>query len=176
MFFKSWFLATLFMGGTAAHAIAPMDAPVDACESASVRRHVIEQFREFGPRSKDHEYFAFVYRHAGVLSSAVIRSSRCRGYHCTIDTAKSLASIPRGGDVVGEWHTHPHVNGSGMLSADDVRGAYRNRHLPCYSAYYSRPDGAIFTWNPRWVSVPTALASRVMVGNYVEDRVDAAII
>jgi hypothetical protein len=56
-------------------------------------------------------------------------------------------------------------NGSRALSADDVRGARRYRHIPCYQAYYSTPRGEICTWNVAQASVQSAMATRVHLGN-----------
>jgi hypothetical protein len=73
--------------------------------------------------------------------------------------------IPSGAKVLGEWHTHPH-GGAPQLSHHDERGAHRNRHVRCYTAFYSNPGGQIFAWNPAETSVPTAMASRERVGRY----------
>ena len=82
-----------------------------------------------------------------------------------VDVAVAAQRIPKGARVLGEWHTHPR-GGSRLLSTLDVRGAYQNRNLACYAAYFSRPDGEILAWNPRENSVRTAMASLVRVGNY----------
>jgi hypothetical protein len=84
-----------------------------------------------------------------------------------VDSSKAIHSVPRSAKVLGEWHTHPH-NGSASLSRNDVRGAYSNRHISCYFAFYSTPSGQIYAWNPRQISVPIAMASRAPVGNYRE--------
>ena len=67
--------------------------------------------------------------------------------------------------MLGEWHTHPH-RGSSQLSQEDVRGAHDNRHIRGYMAYYSKPNGEIHVWDPRFDRVPNAMASMVLIGNY----------
>jgi hypothetical protein len=95
-----------------------------------------------------------------------MRGNTCRNLeHCTLNTALAARMIPAGAKVLGEWHTHPHQGASG-LSKDDVRGAWNNRHIRCYAAYYARPNGDILAWDPQETSVPTAMDSRVLVGNY----------
>ena len=71
--------------------------------------------------------------------------------------------------MLGEWHSHPQSSKAGLLSADDVRGARNNRHIRCYAAYYSQPDGDIYAWNPFQTSVPTAMFSRAFIGNYLRE-------
>lgn len=143
------------------------------CLREEVEAHVREQFNIYGPRSTDHEYFGFVYLHDGIIGSAVARSRRCHGAKCVVDTAEALRSMPPSAKVLGEWHSHPH-DGSAGLSREDVRGAYNNRHISCYLAFYSTPRGEIYTWSPEHVSVPVAMASRAPLGNYNEIRVAAA--
>jgi hypothetical protein len=70
---------------------------------------------------------------------------------------------------LGEWHTHPHQSGSRQLSKFDVRGANKNAHIRCYSAYYADPAGEIYGWDPASTSVMTAMASRVSLGRYGPD-------
>ena len=135
------------------------------CLRKPIEAHVLEQFAIYGPRSVKHEYFGFIYMHDGIIGSAVVRSRACRGAKCVVDSTEALRSIPKGATVLGEWHTHPH-GGSPSLSREDVRGAYNNRHIGCYSAFYSTPAGAIYAWNPTRMSVPVAMASRAPVGNY----------
>lgn len=137
------------------------------CLRKEVEAHVLEQFTIYGPKSANHEYFGFVYRHDGVLASAVTRSRPCHAAKCVVDSAEALRSMPRSAKVLGEWHTHPH-GGSPGLSKEDVRGAYNNRHIRCYQAFYSTPGGAIYTWSPNQMSVPVAMASRAPIGNYKE--------
>lgn len=137
------------------------------CLRQEVETHVREQFAIYGPKSADREYFGFVYLHDGVIGSAVIRSRPCLAAKCVVDIADALRSMPRSAKVLGEWHTHPH-GGSPGLSREDVRGAYNNRHIRCYLAFYSTPDGRIYTWDPKRISVPVAMASRAAVGNYKE--------
>jgi hypothetical protein len=135
------------------------------CLRKEVEAHVREQFAIYGPQSAQHEYFGFVYLHNGVIGSAVTRSRTCSASKCVLDSAEALQSIPRPATVLGEWHTHPH-GGSPSLSKHDVRGAYNNRHIGCYFAFYSTPAGDIYAWDPHRVSVPVAMASREPVGNY----------
>jgi hypothetical protein len=135
------------------------------CLSPEIQAHVREQFALYGPQSADHEYFGFIYVHEGVIGSAVVRSRQCRGEKCVVDSTKALEAIPRPAAILGEWHTHPH-GGSPSLSKEDVRGAYSNRHISCYLAFYSTPEGEIYAWNPNRVSVPIAMASRTPVGTY----------
>lgn len=143
------------------------------CLRKEVEAHVREQFRIYGPRSVDHEYFGFLYLQDGIIGSAVVRSRRCHRGKCVVDSAEALRSMPRSAKVLGEWHTHPHAGSTG-LSSEDVRGAYNNRHISCYLAFYSTPDGEIYTWNPEHVSIPVAMASRAPLGNYNELRAAAA--
>ena len=137
------------------------------CLREEVAAHVREQFTIYGPMSANHEYFGFVYLLDGIVGSAVTRSRPCHAAKCVVDSAEALRSMPRSAKVLGEWHTHPH-GGSPGLSAEDVRGAYNNRHISCYQAFYSTPGGAIYTWSPKQRSVPVAMASRAPVGNYKE--------
>lgn len=139
-----------------------------ACLQKELEAHVREQFAIYGPQSAGHEYFGFIYLHDGVIASAVTRSRPCAtSGKCVVDSSEAIRSIPRPAKVLGEWHTHPH-DGSPSLSKDDVRGAYSNRHISCYLAFYSTPAGDIFAWNPTRISVPVAMASRAPVGNYLE--------
>lgn len=138
------------------------------CPVHEVEAHVRQEIAVYGPLSVDREYFAFVYLREGVLSSAVIRGNVCgKAGHCTLNTAPAAALIPKGAKVLGEWHTHPH-DGAPGLSMDDVRGARNNRHIRCYAAFYARPNGDIMAWDPQETSVPTAMNSRVLIGNYRE--------
>jgi hypothetical protein len=145
------------------------ESGVSECLRAEVEAHVRQQFAIYGPQSADREYFGFIYLHNGVIGSAVTRSRTCRVGHCAVDSAEALRSIPRPATVLGEWHTHPH-DGSPSLSKHDVRGAYNNRHISCYLAFYSTPSGDIYAWNPNLISVPVAMASRAPVGNYKQER------
>jgi hypothetical protein len=159
------FFATVLLV-TAVHAYA--DSPASACLDQEVETHVRQQFAIYGPRSGSHEYFGFIYLHDGLIGSAVTRSRTCAAVgKCVVDSSKAIQSVPRSAKVLGEWHTHPH-NGSASLSRNDVRGAYNNRHISCYFAFYSTPSGQIYAWNPRQISVPIAMASRAPVGNYRE--------
>jgi hypothetical protein len=133
------------------------------CLQPEVEAHVREQFMLYGPRSGNHEYFGFIYLHEGVIASAVTQSGAClKAGRCVVDSERAIGLIPRTAKLLGEWHTHPH-HGSRSLSKDDVRGAYNNRHIRCYRAFYSTPSGEIYRWSTDQVSVPTAMASRVRV-------------
>ena len=140
------------------------------CYRKEVEAHVQQQFAQYGPLSIEHEYFGFIYRHEGRIESAVTRSGMCRRGNCLVDTARAFVLIPPGSKVFGEWHTHPH-DGSVQLSIEDVRGARHNRHIRCYAAYYSEPNGEIFSWDAASTSVPVAMASRAAIGSYAEQRV-----
>ena len=144
------------------------------CLREQVEAHIREQFSIYGPQSAHHEYFGFVYLQDGIIGSAVARSRPCLGSKCVVDSAKALRSMPQSAKVLGEWHTHPH-GGSWSLSKEDARGAYDNRHIRCYRAFYSTPSGEIFSWSPEHASVPVAMASRAPLGNYREVRVAAAL-
>ena len=137
-----------------------------ACPDDEVAAHVREQLQIYGPKSVDLEYFAFIYSVNGEISSAVSRGSQCPGTDsCAINTRFAAQRIPRGSKVLGEWHTHPH-SGSRQLSIEDIRGAKNNARIRCYTAYYSAPDGEIYSWDPRSTSVPTAMNTRMLVGRY----------
>jgi hypothetical protein len=142
------------------------------CLRKEVGAHVRDQFRTYGPRSADHEYFGFVYLKDGIIGSAVVQSRHCHGAKCVVDSAEALRLVPRSAKVLGEWHTHPH-EGSPGLSKEDVRGAHNNRHISCYMAFYSTPGGEVYSWDPEHVSVPVAMASRASLGNYHEVQVAA---
>ena len=138
-----------------------------ACFEDEVLHHVQQQFQIHGPRSSENEYFGFIYRKDGQLGSAVTRSINCRGAgNCVVNAAFARARIPKGAKVLGEWHTHPHMYGSDGLSTEDVRGAHDNRHVRCYSAFYSDPNGDIYRWDIEAATQPLAMASRAHIGNY----------
>ena len=167
----------MFLAGRAAIAVLLLAVSASGraneapqCLSDSVEAHVRQQFATFGPLSVNHEYFGFIYRLGPTLDSAVVRGSRCVARSCVVDVARAAALIPAHAVILGEWHTHP-LNGEAPLSEQDVLGAYRNRKLGCYTAYYSEPDGEIYSWNPRRGSIRTAMASRIHVGNYTRTRV-----
>jgi hypothetical protein len=151
---------------------APLCCTADSlprCFDDEVEAHVLEQFSIYGPLSTDREYFGFVYRHTGVIASAIARGSVCRwAQACEVYTWVAAALIPKGAKVLGEWHTHPHATGSQGLSAEDVRGANNNLHIRCYRAFYSKSDGEIYSWNLNATLVPAAMASSVRLGNYRE--------
>lgn len=141
------------------------DSP--GCLDFEITAHVLDQFTTYGPRSKNREYFGFVYRYKGVLASAINRGTPCRLTEpCEVKIGKAAALIPKGAKVLGEWHTHPHVAGSANLSLADVRGAHVNRHIGCYRAFFSTPDGEVFIWDVNAAIVSTAMASTVRLGNY----------
>jgi len=147
------------------------------CPQDAVDTHVLEQFETYGPRSKDREYFGFIYLFKSEFRSAVVHGSSCPGpYTCAVNSAKAAPQIPAGAKVLGEWHTHPHSSKARQLSADDVRGAQNNRHIRCYAAYYSQPDGDVYAWDPFKTSVPTAMNSRVLIGNYRRAVRDSALV
>jgi len=145
----------------------PLCCDADECFADEVEAHVLEQFSIFGPFSTDREYFGFIYRHEGVIASAVSRGGKCRGTQsCGVRTRAAAALIPKGARVLGEWHTHPRAMSAQNLSPEDVRGAYNNRHFHCYRAFYSESDGDIHSWNPHESSVLRAMASTVRLGSY----------
>jgi hypothetical protein len=139
------------------------------CHWPEVQAHVRDQFAIYGPRSIENEYFGFIYRFDSRIDSAVTRSSKCVAPACLLNVGAAAALIPGGARILGEWHTHPH-DGSALLSTYDVRGAWQNRNLECYVAYYSKPNGEIVAWDPRRTSVSSAMASLVHIGNYVVRR------
>jgi len=149
------------------------EAPLD-CRRADVEAHARLQFSLYGPLSIDREYFGFIYLHGGAIGSAVIRGQKCPDRHrCGVNTSEAAARIPRGAKVLGEWHTHPQ-GGSGALSTDDVRGAHNNRHIRCYVAFYGKPTGEVYAWDPHQTSVPTAMTTRTPIGNFREKLVETA--
>ena len=136
------------------------------CRRDEVAAHVRQQYLVYGPQSIRNEYFGFIYSVDGVIGSAITRGNICpEPSKCGINTRAAGARIPAGAKVLGEWHTHP-LHGSTVLSKDDVTGAYGNRRIGCYVAFYSKPNGEIFAWDPKQTSVPTAMASRVLIGRY----------
>ena len=143
------------------------DATPAVCFEDEVLRHVREQFAIYGPRSSQYEYFGFIYRKDGRVDSAVTHDFECRGQtECVVNTAFALKRIPKGAKVLGEWHTHPHFHEADALSMEDVRGAQANRHIRCYTAFYSSHDGEIYRWNLDAPTVAAAMASRTWIGNY----------
>jgi hypothetical protein len=143
------------------------DPAPPACFDEDVLHHVREQFEIYGPRSSSREYFGFIYRKGDRIDSAVTRGFDCRGQtDCVVNTAFALARIPKGAKVLGEWHTHPGFQESDTLTPEDVTGAQANRHVRCYTAFYSNPDGDIYRWTLDAPTVPAAMASRIRVGNY----------
>ena len=137
------------------------------CARTEVLAHVREQFLLYGPLSRKREYFGFIYREGQTLKSSVVRGSVCdTSLTCTIDTRGAAEGLPRGAKVLGEWHTHPSGDGSNGISAEDVRGAWNNRNIRCYTAYYAASNGKFYSWNPASTSVPVAMGSRVLLGDY----------
>jgi len=155
-------LASLLLACCAGATAADADCECDRDEIAAYARL---EFEIYGPLSMNVEYFGFIFHDGARLGSAVIRSRRCESGECLIHVDEAGRMIPKGAKVLGEWHTHPH-DGAPQLSHHDVRGAFRNRHVRCYTAFYSNPGGEIFAWNPAETSVPTAMASREHVGGY----------
>jgi len=139
------------------------------CSAESIQAHVRQQYAVYGPMSVDNEYFGFIYRVGDTIDSAVTRGSRCLAGSCIVNIAQAAAHIPADAVILGEWHTHPR-HGMSELSENDVYGAYRNRKLGCYSAFYSEPDGRIYEWNPHRGSVRAAMNSRIRVGTYAAAR------
>lgn len=147
--------------------VTARDSAASECLQSEVETHVQQQFAIYGPQSARHEYFGFIYLSNGMIGSAVTRSRPCANADkCVVDSSEAVRLIPRSAKVLGEWHTHPH-DGSPSLSSDDVRGAHGNRHIHCYSTFYSTPSGEIYKWNAKQISVPIAMASRVQIGNYM---------
>jgi hypothetical protein len=143
------------------------DTPAAPCFDDEVLALVRAQFAKYGPRSLSHEYFGFIYRIDGRIDGAVTRGRPCGGQlECVVNPAFALARVPKGAKVLGEWHTHAQHAGAPSLSIDDVRGAHANRHICCYAAFYSTPEGAIFRWAIAATSVEAAMATRVNVGSY----------
>jgi hypothetical protein len=137
------------------------------CFEDEVMQHVRDQFAIYGPRSSQYEYFGFIYRKDGLVESAVTHDFECRGQmECVVNTVFALRRIPKGAKVLGEWHTHPHFHEADELSMEDVRGAQANRHVRCYTAFYSGSDGDIYRWNLDAPTVAAAMASRMRLGNY----------
>ncbi len=160
-------LFALLMGAHAARSGEDATSTTKSgCDLPGVLEHILGQFRHYGPRSDDHEYFGFIYRLDGEIASAVTRGTRCNGTEgCVTNTRFAAQRVPKGSKVLGEWHTHP-LAGSRQLTLEDVRGANNNAGIRCYVAYYSAPDGEIYAWDPRSTSVPAAMSTRSLVGQY----------
>jgi len=166
---RSPFLFILLAGlSAAAYAEDERDSSADpACPRVEVLAHVQAQFRLYGPLSERREYFGFVYRSNGEVESSVAIGNVCSSNQfCGLKIAPAAKAIPAGAKVLGEWHTHPRIDGSRNLSVADVRGAFQNRHIRCYSAFYSAPNGDIYRWDVSQTSVPTAMNTREYVGNH----------
>jgi len=163
-----WILTVFSMAGEAQQASDSRSEAAGECQRDAVEAHVVAQFARYGPLSRIREYFGFVFLLKGEVGSAVTRGGSCKN-SCGVDTAMAAAKIPSGARPLGEWHTHPHESGAGTLSIEDVRGAYSNRRIRCYVAYYSQPNGDIYAWDPQQSSVANAMASRFHVGNYASD-------
>jgi RHS repeat-associated protein len=134
--------------------------------------HAVSQMREFGPQSKSNEFFGYIYGKDGKLESSWKQGSKCRDGAgvCTMSEAKlneAKAGIPSGAKVYGEWHTHNH-GGSPALSEADANGAYANRNIKFYSAYYADSNGNMYRWDPTKRNAIRANASKVYLGNYNE--------
>jgi hypothetical protein len=161
-------LRRAFVTGLLASAMScgyAQETPPD-CWRDEVAAHVQLQFEIYGPKSTQYEYFGFIYRLHESIGSAVTRSSKCQASgNCTLDTRHAAQRIPAHAKVLGEWHTHSR-NGSMMLSELDVRGAYGNRGISCYAAFFANPAGRIYAWDPRQTSVPTAMHSLHLLGEY----------
>jgi hypothetical protein len=158
---QAWVLMAVNFSAQAGEATVPA-----GCFEEEVLLHVRAQFAKYGPRSDRNEYFGFIYRKDDRIESAVTYGSDCRGQtDCTTNPAFARARIPHGARVLGEWHTHPRI-GARELSMDDVSGAHANRHIRCYAAFYSSPDGEIYRWSVDSTSVPAAMASLTPIGNY----------
>jgi hypothetical protein len=140
-----------------------------ACWRAEVLAHVREQIRLYGPQSRKREYFGFIYWDGQAVKSSVVRGSVCdSSLSCSVHSRGAAEGLPRGAKVLGEWHTHPGGDGSNGLSAGDVRGAWNNRKVRCYTAYYAASNGRFYSWDPASTSVAVAMRSRVLLGNYRE--------
>lgn len=169
---RIWFVGLWLLMAGSAVAIGGQEpdyrtAAAASCPQDAVDAHVREQLASYGPLSNDREYFGFIFLFEGEIGSAITRGHYCRNLDsCAVNTALAAPRIPKGAKVLGEWHTHPRLSSAATLSADDVRGAQNNRHIRCYAAYYSQPDGDIYAWNPFQTSVPTAMSSLVLIGNY----------
>lgn len=173
---RSSFLLIVLVGlSAAAHAEDEQhSSPDPACPRSEVLAHVQAQFRLYGPLSERREYFGFIYRSNGELESSVAMGSVCGdNQFCGIKIAPAAKGIPAGAKVLGEWHTHPLVEGSRNLSVQDVRGAFHNRHIRCYTAFYSAPNGDIYRWDVSQTSVPTAMNTREYLGNHHDPPVVA---
>jgi hypothetical protein len=102
----------------------------------------------------------------GPIATAITRSSKSpMSGNCILRTAAAAKLIPSGAKILGEWHTHPHC-GSQSLSQLDVPGAYNNRHIRYYAAYFSSTPGEIYLRNANDASVPTAMVSLELIGTY----------
>ena len=172
--YSAWVVCVLWVFSTATEAQeGPCQRDESACDCMrnAATAHVLAQIATYGPLSRDREYFGFVYVLHGEIGSAIARGRRCWSFkECSIDTAQAAQLIPKGAKVLGEWHTHPHEGGAESLSIDDVRGAYNNRQIRCYAAYYSQPNGRIYAWDPKQSMVSDALTSRFYLGNYRSER------
>ena len=157
-----------------AHAEGEQETTSDlACWRAEVLAHVREQIRLYGPLSRKREYFGFIYRDGQSVKSSVVRGSVCdTSLACSVHSRGAAEGLPRGVKVLGEWHTHPSGDGSNGLSAGDVRGAWNNRKVRCYTAFYAASNGKFYSWDPASTSVAVAMRSRVLLGDYREPAND----
>lgn len=162
-----------------AHADGDQGAAADDfCRRAEVLAHVQAQMRLYGPQSRKREYFGFIYLDGGTVKSSVVRGPICdSSLACSVHSRGAAEGIPRGAKVLGEWHTHPGGDSSNGLSAGDVRGAWNNRKIRCYTAFYAASNGKFYSWDPASTSVVVAMRSRVLLGDYrkpANDPVSAA--
>ncbi len=151
-----------------AHAEGENDSAADlTCRRAEVLAHVEAQIRVYGPLSLKREYFGFIYHDGQSVKSSVVKGSLCdTSLTCSVNSRGAAEGLPRGAKVLGEWHTHPGGDSSNGLSAGDVRGAWNNRKIRCYTAFYAASNGKFYSWNPASTSVAVAMRSRVLLGDY----------
>lgn len=72
----------------------------DICFKSEVEDHVLKQFAVHEPLSTDRETFGFIFRADGLISSAVVRGTRCAWREvCEVDTRRAAAVRWRGGHL-----------------------------------------------------------------------------
>jgi len=86
------------------------------------------------------------------------------------DTQKEIDWLA---DKVANLRAFDDADGKMNLSVQDVRGAFHNRHIRCYTAFYSAPNGDIYRWDVSQTSVPTAMNTREYLGNHHDPPVVA---